>query len=369
MTRWAWARVDLAAVAHNVGVLRAAAAPAEVWAVVKANGYGHGAAAVARAALDAGATGLCVALVAEAAQLREAGIEAPVLLLSEQPADDLDELVRLGAIATAYTEAGIEALARRAGAGQLVHLKIDTGMHRVGCAPADAARLASAIRDAAPLVLDGAFTHLAMADEPDDPSVAAQLDLFDAALAQVRAAVGELPRVHAANSAGALAVPRARRDLVRAGIALYGISPGPGVDHVAADLRPALSLHARVSLVKRVRAGERISYGLRHRFERDTNVATVPVGYADGVPRRYGTAGGCVLVGGRRCPVVGVVTMDQLMVDVGDDDVRVGDEVVLIGRQGDEVLLATDWADLLGTIGYEVVCGISARVPRVVPAV
>jgi alanine racemase len=172
--------------------------------------------------------------------------------------------------------------------------------------------------------------------------------------------------VHAANSAGALAHPRARYDLVRAGIAIYGLLPGPGVRHLCGELTPALSLHARVSQVKRVAAGDRISYGLRHTFERDTTVATLPLGYADGVPRRLhaAAAGGAALVGGRRRPIVGVVTMDQLMVDCGDDRVDVGDEAVLIGTQGAQSVTADDWAEALGTIAYEVVCGISARVER-----
>ncbi|MEM1333349.1 MAG: alanine racemase, partial [Actinomycetota bacterium] len=191
-----------------------------------------------------------------------------------------------------------------------------------------------------------------------------QLSRFD----EVLTAVPELPDdvvVHAANSAAALAHVGARRQVLRAGIAMYGISPGSGVDDLVGDLRPALSLTAKVSFVKRVRAGTAISYGLRHTFERDTTVATIPIGYADGVPRRLSAVGGRVLVGGRRCPIVGVVTMDQLMVDVGDAHVEVGDDVVLIGRQGDEVVRAEDWATALDTIGYEIVCGISPRVPRV----
>ena len=157
--------------------------------------------------------------------------------------------------------------------------------------------------------------------------------------------------------------------MVRTGIAIYGISPGPGVDHLTNDLRPVMSLRAKVSLVKRAPAGTHVSYGWRHRFDRATTLATVPIGYADGVPRRLGTLsdlpGTDVLIGGRRCPIVGVVTMDQLMVDVGDADVAVGDEVVLIGRQGEHMIRAEDWASRLGTIGYEIVCGISSRVPRV----
>jgi alanine racemase len=207
-------------------------------------------------------------------------------------------------------------------------------------------------------------THLAVADEPDDPFNGEQLETFGRVMLSLTLAGHHPSMVHAANSAAALAIPAARLDVVRVGIAMYGISPGHHVDGVVESLRPALSLHARVAHVKRVRAGDRISYGLQHRFDGDSTVATLPLGYADGVPRRLFAGGGQVLVGGRRRPIVGVVTMDQMMVDCGDDEVAVGDEAVLIGSQGGDSISATDWADRLGTIGYEVVCGISGRVDR-----
>jgi alanine racemase len=346
--------------------------------VVKAAGYGHGAVEVANAALDAGAHGLCVALVREGVELRAAGIDAPILVLSEQPDTVVDDVIRYRLMATVYSVPFIDALAgaarRRRVEGVPVHLKIDTGMQRVGAAVDEVARIVERIEShRSTLRMVGVFTHLAMADEPDDEATADQLALFDAAIADLAvpseagtAGAGLL--VHAANSAGALAHPAARRSLVRAGIAIYGISPGHGVDARCDELRPALSLKARVSFIKRVVAGSRISYGLRHTFGRDTTVATVPIGYADGVPRRLFDVGGDVLIGGRRRPIVGVVTMDQLMVDCGDDPVRVGDEVVLIGEQdgpdGALRIRAEDWADRLGTIGYEIVCGIGSRVPR-----
>ena len=365
MSRWAWAEVDLAALDHNVRVLREVAAPAEVWAVVKADAYGHGAVPCAQSAVAAGAAGLCVALVQEGVDLRAAAIDAPILVLSEQPPEQAATLVAAGLRATVYSQGAIDALVQ-AGARELpVHLKVDTGMRRIGCAPADAVELADAIAATrGALVLDGVWTHLAVADEPEDPYTAQQLDAFDRVLADLAAAGHRPPQVHAANSAGALAHPAARRTMVRAGIALYGISPGHGVDDVAGGLRPVMSLRARVSFVKRVAAGERISYGLRHSFAADTTVATLPIGYADGVPRRLAAAGGQVLIGGRRCPIVGVVTMDQLMVDVGDAQVQMGDEAVLIGSQGPERIRAEEWADLVDTIGYEITCGISRRVER-----
>ena len=365
--RWAWAEVDLDAVEHNVRALLTSVAPAAVWAVVKADGYGHGAVPVARAALRAGAAGLCVALVHEGVALRAGGLEAPILVLSEQPPAELAAAVAAGLESTVYRPEQVDLLAtaaEAAGVVHRVHLKVDTGMHRVGCDPAAAVEVAAAVRAQSALELHGVFTHLALADEPADPFTAVQLARFDAVLATLADHDLLPPVVHAANSAGALAHPAARRDLVRAGIAIYGISPGDGVDHLTADLRPALSLKARVSMVRRVAAGEGISYGLRHRVATDTTIATVPLGYADGVPRRLFASGGHVLIGGRRRPIVGVVTMDQLMVDMGDDRVEVGDEVVLIGRQGDEAVAAIEWARLLGTIGYEVVCAISARIAR-----
>ncbi len=241
-----------------------------------------------------------------------------------------------------------------------MHVKIDTGMHRVGAWPSDAAGLCRLIGERPSLRLAGVFTHLAVADELANDATQAQLARFDEALA----GLPEVRLVHAANSAGALAHPAARYSFVRVGIALYGISPGPDLDDVAGRLRPALSLKARVAYVKRLRAGDRVSYGLRHAMQADANVATVPIGYADGVRRNLSGLGASVLIGGLRREIIGTITMDQLIVDCGDDDVAIGDEVVLIGRQGSERVRAEDWAALLDTIGYEVVCGIGARVPR-----
>jgi len=362
--RWAWAEIDLAAVAHNVDVLRRTAAPAEVWAVVKADGYGHGAIAVARAARSAGCTGACVAFTAEGVALRQAGIDGPILVLSEQPASDAPAIVAAALTPTVSTITGVDALAAAGAVDLGVHVKVDTGMHRAGADPTDVLAVVEHIRRERRAVrLAGCFTHLAMADEPDDAFTQHQLDRFDDVLATLAAAGHDPPLVHAANSAGALAHPAARRGMVRAGIAVYGIAPGPSVDHLCRDLRPALSLRARVAAVRRVAAGERVSYGLHHTFPVATTLATVPIGYADGV-RRGLWPGGELLVGGKRRPIVGVVTMDQLMVDCADDEVAPGDEVVLIGSQGGERITAADWARHLGTIAYEVTTGISARVPR-----
>jgi len=364
VSRWAWAEIDLDAIRHNVDVLCEVAAPAGVWAVVKADGYGHGAIPAARAALDGGAGGLCVALVQEGTALRAAGLDCPILVLSEQPPSELADAIRAGLDLTVYSHAQVAAIAAAGGDEHPVHLKIDTGMHRVGAAMADAAGLATVIAESPAVRLAGLCTHLAVADEPDDPYNALQIESFGGVVKTLGLVGHQPPLVHAANSAATLGLPGSRFDFVRAGIAVYGISPGAALDPAASALRPALSLRARVSHVKRVSAGDRISYGLRHQFARDATVATLPLGYADGVPRRLFAAGGEVLIGGRRRPIVGVVTMDQLMVDCGSDDISVGDEAVLIGAQGDESILATEWADRLGTIGYEIVCGVSARIDR-----
>ncbi len=364
--RAARAEVDLQAVAHNVGALRGAVAPAVLCAVVKADGYGHGAIAVSEAALSAGADWLGVALVEEAAVLRKAGIRAPILLLSQPRPADLTAAVRYDLRVCVHSTAAVDLLATAAaeqGRTARVHLKVDTGMHRIGVAPGDALALARQIVSHPELELEGVFTHCAVADEPADPFTDVQLDRFEAVLDELGAAGIQPALRHAANSATAIEHPRGRYDLVRAGIAVYGIPPAPGLA-ASLGLRPALTLRAEISMVKRVGAGEGISYGLRHRFEADTTVATVPIGYADGVPRRLGLQGGEVLIGGRRRPIVGVVTMDQLMVDCGDDEVQAGDEVILIGRQGGEEVTAEEWAELLDTIAYEVVCGIGPRVPR-----
>jgi len=375
--RGAWAEIDVAAVRHNARVLAGVAAPARLCAVVKADGYGHGAPAVARAALDGGATWLAVALVEEGAALRAAGIDAPVLVLSEPPPEAMDELVAASLTPTLYSLEGVRALedaARLAPAPVGVHVKVDTGMHRVGADVDDVLKVVSAVRDAPGLTFEALWTHLAVAEsleEADRAYTAEQLRRFAEVRDALAAAGIPAPMAHAANSAGAVAHPAARLDMVRCGIALYGEAPSPAVGEMlraaGVGLRPVLAFKARVSFVRRLRAGESPSYGRRRPLPADATVATVPVGYADGVPRRWFDVGGTVLVGGRRCPLAGTVTMDQIVVDCGPDaPVAVGDEVVLIGRQGAESLAAGDWADALGTISYEVLCGIGPRVPRVV---
>jgi alanine racemase len=363
--RPAWAEVDLGAVAANVRLLVARAAPAAVCAVVKAGGYGHGAVEVARAALDAGATWLAVAIPAEGVELRAAGIDAPILLLAEF--HDCEATIANDLTPTVYSEHGIAWLAAearkqgRSGIG--VHLKVDTGMHRIGVPAGEALARAKAVLATSELELEAVWTHCPVADEPDNPFTPLQAERFAAVLDELRSAGIDPPMVHAANSAGTLAHPRLHHDLVRPGIAVYGLDPSPELAR-SADLTPALSLKAQVAHVQVVPAGDAVSYGLRRPMAADTVVATVPLGYADGVPRGLSDRG-AVLIGGKRRPLAGSVTMDQLMVECGTDHIAVGDEVVLLGRQGDEEIPVQEWADILGTIVYEVTCGISLRVPRV----
>lgn len=364
MSRGAWAEVSASAITHNVATLCKVGGP--VWAVVKADGYGHGAEFAARAALAGGASGLCVALVQEGVALREAGIDAPILVLSEQPTSEIPAAVAHDLRLTVYSQRVLDALAALGATNHPVHLKVDTGMHRVGVEPADAVALAVAIERSPHAHLEGVFTHLATADEPSNKAAGRQIDLFDGVLADLQSAGVEPALVHVANSAAGMALPRARRSFMRAGIAIYGVIPGPGVHgHVhALGLRPALTLKAEVSHVQRRKAGDHFSYGLRGVLTHDANVATLPIGYADGVPRRISAVGLTVLHGGVRRSVLGVVTMDQMMIDCGDDDVRHGDEVVLIGRQADTLVPADEWAQRLDTIPYEVLCGISRRIER-----
>jgi alanine racemase len=369
--RPAWAEVDLNSIRHNVGLLTRLVAPAGVMAVVKADGYGHGSVASAYAALEAGATWLGVALVEEGVELRDAGIDMPILLLSQPPVEAARAVVDAGLTPVVHSLRFVDALAKAAAdAGveaQPVHLKVDTGMHRIGCSPSEALDLAPAIKKHRELHLQGLLTHFAVADEPDNPYTARQVAVFEAVRKELTRMGIRPPLVHAANSAGVLTAPQAHYDLVRCGISIYGIAPAAELDGRLA-LRPALSLKARVSFVRRLVAGERLSYGLRYELDVPSTVVTVPVGYADGVPRRLGEVGGEVLIGGRRKPIAGAVTMDQLLVDLGPgpdaDEIEVGSEVVLLGRQGEDEITANEWAERLGTIPYEVCCGIGERVPR-----
>jgi alanine racemase len=362
-------RVDLGAIAQNTRTLADLVRPAALFAVVKADAYGHGAVPVAMACLGAGARALAVALPQEAVALRSAGIDAPVLVLG--PADEA-ETRGLGALGVAVTLTDGESVARaRSAAARLpaalrplaVHLKVDTGMGRIGCPPEAAPALAVAVTEAADLALAGVFTHFASADE-DLAATRRQLERFVAARTAVeRALAGRArPLWHAANSAGAVALAEARLDAVRAGIALYGYPVLPAGASAPPALRPALSVVSQVSFVKRVPAGFAVSYGSTHRTAGERVLATLPLGYADGL--RRGLDGMEVIVGDRLVPIVGRVTMDQVVVEgPAAWAVRYGDPAVLLDAEG-QGPTAADWAERLGTIPYEVLTGLSPRLPR-----
>jgi alanine racemase len=381
------AEIDAAALARNAArLLDAAGRGTELCAVVKADGYGHGAVIASRAAIAGGATWLAVALVEEGAQLRAAGIDVPVLLLSEPPVSAAAAIVAHRLTPTVYRPemiAALDRLGRERGRPVAVHVKLDTGMTRVGVAAHERDTVLTLLRDADGLDVEGVWTHLARADEPSQPTTGEQLVRFGRGL-DALVAHGLAPRlVHVANSAGALvhaadcrSLVRSRlpdaRMLVRAGIALYGLDPGGEIRAVDHGLEPVLRLVSAVSHVRRIDAGTPVSYGHRWRAPADGWLATVPIGYADGMPRVL-TGRAEVLLGGVRRPVAGTITMDQILVWCAQHVPAVGDEVVLLGEQaggaGSERLRPDirmdEWAQAAGTITYEIATGITARVPRV----
>jgi len=354
--------VDLEAIRYNVRLVKPPGT--DLMAVVKGDAYGHGDAPVARAALEAGATWLGVALVEEGLALREAGIDAPVLVLSEFPPGSEVEALSANLTPSLYTEEGLARLAEAAAPLKRstgVHVKVDTGMHRVGLyPPEEALGFVRRVVDSG-LVFEGLWTHFARSEE-DEVTTKEQLSWF-LEVADRLAHEGLRPLYrHAANSAACILYRGSHLDMVRPGIALYGLDPGGGIGKNL-GLRPALTWRSAVTMVKRLPKGEPVSYGHTYRLERDATIATVPVGYEDGYTRLLSSKAD-VLIRGRRHRVAGTVTMDQILVDCGNDDVAPGDEVVLIGRQGNEFVSADELAGIIGTIGYEVVTGISERVPR-----
>lgn len=361
-----WSEVDLACIAANTSQLVALGRRKGVGiiAVVKADGYGHGAPAVARTALARGARMLAVALPEEGVALREAGIDAPVLVMGAYVPGTVEAYVRYALVATVGDFDQLRALVTEAGGRRVeVHLKVDTGMGRLGVLPEEAVELATAAFGATSLAVTGIYSHLATADDPDPAFALEQMRRFEKVVDELERKELLPPMRHIHNTAGLLRFDAGRANLARVGIGLYGLFPAPFLRDLL-PLRPALSWKTRVVTVKGVPAGTGISYGQVYRTARPTTLATIPVGYADGLSR--GLSGRVqVLIGGRRHPVVGRICMDQAVVDVGDAPVRVGDEVVLIGRQGDERIEAEEWAEMLETIGYEILCGVSARVPRV----
>ncbi len=366
-----WAEVDLAALRANVAALRARIGGAALMAVVKADGYGHGALACARAARAAGASWIGTATPQEALALRAAGVDGRMLCWLWTPGGPWREAIEADvdvSVSGMWALREATAAARAAGRAARVQLKSDTGLGRNGCQPADWPELVAAARaaeEAGLAKVTGIWSHFACADEPGHPSIAAQLTAFHEALEVARAA-GLRPEVrHIANSPATLTLPETHFDLVRTGIAIYGVSPVPQVG-AAADfgLRPVMTLRARLAQVKRVPGGHGVSYGHLYTTPGETTLALVPAGYADGIPR-HASNSGPVLVAGKWRTVAGRVAMDQFVVDLGGDSARVGDPAVLFGPGDQGEPTAEDWARACGTIAYEIVTRIGARVPRV----
>jgi alanine racemase len=377
-----WAEIDLNAYAHNIRELRRITQPdTRLMAVVKANGYGHGAAEVAREALKHGAAWLGVGRINEAVDLRGAGLEAPILVLGYTPAELAQQLIEFDLTQTVYDYANAESISSQAlklGKRISVHIKIDSGMGRLGLVT-PALLPEKEIRDSNPdpvgavkkiaklkgLEIQGVFTHFATADKADKTYANRQLDIFLDFLHQLERAGLQPPMRHAANSAALIEMPASHLDMVRPGIATYGLNPSDEINKGEADLKPVMSLKSRIIHLKKVSAGFNVSYGITYQTEKPTTIATVPVGYADGLNRLFSSRGQ-MMVHGQKAPIIGRVCMDLTILDVGGiSDVGMEDEVVIFGRQGNDSITADDLASELNTINYEIVSTVMARVPRV----
>ncbi len=376
-----WAEIDLKAVAHNVSELSRVTQPnARLMAVVKANGYGHGAVEVSRCALENGASVLGVARIEEGIQIRKAGIKAPILVFGytlPQLAGDLLQYDLTQSVATSAAARELSQAAASLAKPLKIHLKVDTGMGRLGLLSThdpsgsadrinpDTVAEALAIADLDGLVLEGVFTHFAAADSADKAYADYQLELFLNFLKSLQKAGLDPALKHAANSGALIDMPQSHLDLVRPGISIYGLYPSDEVDRQKVSLQPAMTLKTQIIQLKTVPAGFNVSYGMTYTTPRPTTIATIPLGYADGLNRRLSSRGQ-MLVGGQRVPIIGRVCMDLTMLDVGRiKNVHKGDEVVVFGQQGNETLTVDEMATTLDTINYEIVTGISARVPRV----
>lgn len=362
-----WVEVDLDALAANVRELVRVAGGSQVMAVVKADAYGHGAVPVARTAVEAGARWLAVACLEEGLKLRQGGLKVPILVLGYLPPEEARAAVEADISCCVFGDETARALAQaavRCGRRARVHVKVDTGMGRLGVRPEDAVGFVRWLKGIPALEVEGIFTHLATADEEDLSFARAQLDAFAAVLAALEREQVHVPYRHAANSAALLRLPAARYNLVRPGLAMYGVYPAPGLETVA-RLRPVLAWKTRVAQVKVMRPGETVGYGRTWRAAGNEVLITLPVGYADGY-RRVLSGRAEVLVRGRRARVAGRVSMDQLTAALpAGAEVSPGEEVVLLGRQGEEEISAVDLARAADTIPYEVLAGIGRRVARV----
>ena len=363
-----WAEINLDSITHNIREIKRIIGPAtQIMAVVKADGYGHGAVRAAETALNAGASSLAVAFVEEAVELRQSGIEAPVLIFGYTDPARFSDLVEYKLTPTVFDFSTASALSGQAverGIKLAIQLKVDTGMGRIGLLPDEAVEVIYRITRLPGLEIEGLYTHFASADDQDQSYTKEQLILFNRVIEYCQERGIRFPLIHAANSAASIAYPQTRLNLVRTGIAIYGHYPFSDLRRNLLNLLPALTLKSRVVMVKTLPPGSGVSYGSTYITDRETFVATIPVGYADGYNRLLSNRGS-VLIRGRRAPVIGRVCMDHLMADVSSiPGACPGDEVVLFGRQGDAEFTVEEAAGMVGTINYELLCAIGKRVPR-----
>jgi alanine racemase len=368
MIRPAWVEINLAAIRHNLQEVRRLVGPkVDIMAVVKAEAYGHGALQVAKTAVEAGASWLGVAMPEEGIELRKAGLLTPILIFGPIQPNQVNSVVHYDITAAVCNWEAAVALSKeavRTGKTASAQVKVDTGMGRVGIAPDQAVEFVRKLGELPGLQVSGIFSHMATADEKDKSYAKHQIQVFSTVINELKG-VGLLPeKVHLANSAGIMELPESYFNMVRPGIILYGLYPSNEVDRQKAFLEPALSLKAKVTFVKRVPSGSGISYGQRYHTEKESTIATIPIGYADGWSRML-TNKVQAIVRGKQFPIVGSICMDQCMINLGDELVTVGEEVILIGKSGKESITADKIADTLGTINYEVTCMLSERLPRV----
>ena len=367
----AWAEVNLDNIAHNVKEIRRITdKKVEIMGVVKADAYGHGVMEVARTLIENGVTRLAVSMLDEAIQLRQNGIEVPILILSYTDPVRSEEIILNDVTQTVFSHDLAEALSEaavRLKKNVKIHIKIDTGMTRVGFMPGySAVKNVVQISKLPGIIIEGLFTHFASADETDRSYTYMQFERFMSIVSELNRIGVYIPVKHVCNSAGVIEYPEMHLNMVRPGIALYGMYPSDEVNKAKVDLKPAMTLKANIILVKEVEKGTCISYGRIFKTERNSKIATLPIGYADGYTRLL-TGKGKVLVNGQLVPIVGKICMDQCMIDVTDveGDVKVGDEAVLFGSQNGNEIKIEELAEKIGTINYEIACIIGKRIPRV----
>lgn len=362
------AEINLANLRSNLRQFKHHIQPAQIIAVVKANAYGHGAVHVAKVCIEEGITLLAVATIDEAVELRDAGIETPIMIFGKIWSNQIGALSDYGLQPVIASRDDLQLLAADANQRQSaipVHMEIDTGMGRVGVLPEHAVEIATQIRDEDYLTLVGVMSHFATADVIGDDLALLQRQRFAHLREEIIQIYKEqdLPEFHLANSAGTLNLENVHYDRVRLGLSMYGIPPSDQYE-LPIEIQPLMSLKSRIGYARQLPAGWTVGYGATYQVQEDSTICFCPGGYEDGIPRRYGNNGE-VLIHGKRFPIVGNVSMDSFLVDVKNEPVQTGDEVVILGSQGDDEITSWDMAKILGVIPYEVVCGISSRVPRI----